>query len=175
VVASRAAGKALVGAALLALPCCGTTDEPSPRIGEPLPNKLQVYINEVMPTNTAAAYDEHNEGDDWIELYNAGDEDANLEGCFVSDDPSDLRKHELPAEVVVPARGMLLLWADRQLSQGPRHLDLALDGDGDYLWLAAPADDADAGPDPQVLDHVWFSAPTDTMYSYARFPDAGEE
>jgi len=120
-----------------------------------------LFINEVMPSNTAACSDALGEFDDWVELYNAGDADLDLAGFTVTDDAALPTKAVLPAGVVVPAHGTLLLWADGQV-QGVDHLSFKLDAAGEAFAIFAP----DGAP----IDAMTFAAAT-TDVSFARLPD----
>lgn len=69
-----------------------------------------ILINEVMSSNAQFISDEDGSFEDWIELYNAGNQAVNLEGFGLSDD------YELPHKWVLPAYDMqpgeyLLIWA----------------------------------------------------------------
>ncbi len=46
----------------------------------------QIYINEFLSSNVNGIVDEDNEYSDWIEIYNAGATDVNLEGYALSDE-----------------------------------------------------------------------------------------
>jgi hypothetical protein len=121
-----------------------------------------VVINEVVASNLAGCQDEKGEFDDWIELYNKGDQAVNLEGYFITDDPAVPLKKRLASDLVVPAKGILVLWADKQPEQGSAHLPYKLDAKGETLQLR--------GPDEALLDEfTWTNAVTGS--SFARFPD----
>jgi hypothetical protein len=94
---------------------------------------------------------------------NAGDQDASLEGYFITDDHTDPFKRSLPAEAVVPAKGFLILWADKTPIQGPLHLPFGLSKSGEEAWLCDPRG--------QILDGTSFSAPPVPDSSFARYPD----
>ena len=66
-------------------------------------------INEVVSSNSLYL-DEDGDTPDWIELYNYGSQDVNLENWTISDDVNDLFKWSFP-EVSIPANDYLLLWA----------------------------------------------------------------
>ena len=48
-----------------------------------------VCINEVCTQNKSCLADSYGEYSDWIELYNAGNETADLTGCGLSDDAAE--------------------------------------------------------------------------------------
>ena len=68
-----------------------------------------IRINEVVSSNSVY-FDEDGDTPDWIELYNYGSQNVNLENWTLSDDVSDLSKWTFP-NVTIPANDYLLLWA----------------------------------------------------------------
>lgn len=98
----------------------------------PLP---PIYINEFMATNSKTIKDSYNEYDDWIELYNAGIEDVDLGGRFLTDTLSDPTKFRIPDGVIIPSGGHLIFWADDVPAQGPTHMPYKLSADGEQIGL----------------------------------------
>lgn len=96
---------------------------------------LQICINEFMADNISSLQDETGEHPDWIELHNPGDQDVELDGWSITDDASDPTKVLLSAELVVPAGGFLVLFADGRPDLGPEHLDFGLDSSGESVGL----------------------------------------
>ena len=123
-----------------------------------------VVINEVSAANTVAA-NEYGKRNDWIELYNTTNQDINLEGMFLTDDPEDLEKYQIPGGII-PAHGYYIVWADnvdplRQLHAG---FKLANDDDLSVTLTAA--------------DHSWSDCLTYNIMngdeSVGRYPDGGK-
>lgn len=121
-----------------------------------------LVVNEFMASNTTILADADGEFDDWIELYNSGDVDVNLDDYSITDDLSQPGKHLFWGDLVVPAGGWLLLWADGDSARGPTHLNFKLDADGEALGLYAPGGNA--------LDELSYD-PQSTDWSAARMPD----
>lgn len=76
-----------------------------------------VVINEVSANNTVAS-NEYGKRNDWIELYNTTDHDIDLEGMFLTDDPTNPEKYQitptlLGTSTVIPAHGYYIVWADK--------------------------------------------------------------
>ena len=63
-------------------------------------DNIQVVISEVMTANDCTALDETGTVCDWIELYNTGKTDLDLTGTYLSDDPADAFKWQLPQLVL---------------------------------------------------------------------------
>lgn len=70
----------------------------------------EVVINEVMASNADIISDEDGSFEDWIELYNAGEEAINLYGYGLSDDLDDVFKWVFPDYTLQPGE-YLLVWA----------------------------------------------------------------
>lgn len=122
-----------------------------------------VAINEIMPSNmTSACTDELGGHADWIELYNTGSAEVDLEGMSVSDDPEIPLKKKLGSGLKIPAGGVILLWADDKTTQGPGHLPFKLSSDAEQFLIY------DKGG--KLIDqYSWTAASPDL--SYARLPD----
>ncbi|MFC1642288.1 lamin tail domain-containing protein [Myxococcota bacterium] len=128
----------------------------------PVATSGSLVVNELMPSNQNTINDEAGGYPDWLELYNSTTEDIDLGGYFISDSPDTPEKMTLASGLVVPAGGVLLLWADKDTEEGDNHLAFNLSRDGEMVLLSAP--------DGTVLDSVEFPyAETDT--SYSRLPD----
>jgi len=104
----------------------------------------KVVISEIAPANAAsspgALRDEDNDTSDWIEIGNLGDEPADLQGWYLTDDPLNLRKWRFPARTV-PSGGFLVVFAsgkNRAPEAGELHTNFKLDSDGEYLALVRP-------------------------------------
>lgn len=102
---------------------------------------LGLCINEWMPENDAAAFDERGLAGDWIEIGNPGDAPVELGGWSMSDAWDEPGKSVLPAGLRVEARGFLLLWADGEPEAGPTHLAFSLAAAGGALALFNAAGD----------------------------------
>jgi len=74
----------------------------------------------------------------------------------------DSARAVLAAGVVVPADGVVVLFADGDVDQGPLHLPFKLSAAGEGVYLS--------DPDLKLIDAVEFG-PADADTSYARLPD----
>jgi len=70
----------------------------------------QVHINEYSAANLENFLDNYNRTEDWIELYNDGDEAVDLSGYHLSDKSSKPDKWEIPAGTMIEAKGQLVFW-----------------------------------------------------------------
>ncbi|MGY8688291.1 MAG: lamin tail domain-containing protein, partial [Verrucomicrobiales bacterium] len=61
------------------------------------PLSADILISEVMTDNEDTLLAADGSSPDWLELHNDGAESVNLAGFFLTDDPEDLNKWELPS------------------------------------------------------------------------------
>ena len=72
----------------------------------------QLFINEFMASNTNTIKDpDFNNDADWIEIYNAGDKEVNLDGYFLTDN-LDIPGKWTITNVKIAAKGFVIFWAD---------------------------------------------------------------
>jgi hypothetical protein len=97
-------------------------------------------INEVVAANQSGVEDVDDPGDfpDWLELYNPGTAPVSLLGLSFTDNPRDPEQYVVRANVVVPARGFVLVYLDDDPSQSNAtniHTNFRLNEDGDFIGL----------------------------------------
>lgn len=130
-----------------------------------------VLINEIVASNNQIA-DEYGETDDYIELYNYGEEELNLAGWYLSDVPVYQTLGRIAAtdssQTLLPAKSWLCLWADGEPEQGPLHLNFKLDALGESLVLSKK----DEFGRLMLIDSVTYPV-MDRNMSYSRIPDGG--
>lgn len=100
----------------------------------------QVSISEFMAANQSILVDEDDDRSDWIELYNGGLTEINLEGWGLTDDPTHEDAWIFPSITLFP-NGYLTVFAsgkNRSSAQGPLHTHFRLSQEGDYLALLTP-------------------------------------
>ena len=120
-----------------------------------------VVINEFMAKNESFCTDQNGEYDDWIELFNNTNDDLNLGGFFLSDDPADITRWAFP-DTIITAAGFLLIWADEDESQQGLHTNFKLSAGGESIILSSP--------DSAIIDQIMFEA-VNSDISIGRFPN----
>ena len=93
-----------------------------------------LYINEFMADNEGTLADEHGFYSDWIEIYNGDTEGVFLGDLYLTDNFSTPDKWRMP-DMVLPAGGFILIWADGTPSLGEMHASFKLDKDGEEIGL----------------------------------------
>jgi hypothetical protein len=125
-----------------------------------------ILINEIQSSNTNTYFDENQEFDDWIELFNPNDTMVNLKGYFLTDDPTDSTKYKIDNDLTIPANGHLVLWCDNENNEGLNHTNFSLNRFGDFIGLVSPQQ--------LYIDSISFGAIYQD-YSFGRRSDGDEE
>ncbi|MCA9167180.1 MAG: lamin tail domain-containing protein [Planctomycetales bacterium] len=96
-----------------------------------------VMITEIVADNQQGLKDEDGDRNDWIEIYNAGDEPADLNGWHLTDDATDLKKWTFPQISLQPEQFMVIQASgkDRTDPAAPLHTNFQLSKSGEYLGL----------------------------------------
>ena len=99
-----------------------------------------VVISEFMADNNNGIKDDDGTRQDWLELYNLGPLDANLDGWFLTDTATNLTKWRIPG-VPLSANKYLLIWAsskDRSNPSAPLHTNFKIAKSGGFIALVNP-------------------------------------
>ncbi len=102
-------------------------------------NAGPLYISEILAVGDGGLVDENGDYPDWIEIHNPGEENVDLDGWHLTDDPDRLIKWDFP-DVTIEAGGYLTVFAsgkDRSNPGSPLHTDFRLDS-SEYLALVHP-------------------------------------
>lgn len=97
----------------------------------------RIVISEFVADNSKGIVDEDGDRTDWIELYNAGDSAADLNGWYLTDDPQTQNKWAFPSLTLDAGRYLLVHASgkDRANPESPLHANFQLDADGESLAL----------------------------------------
>ena len=89
--------------------------------------QAQVVINEVTASNRTNFADAFGEFEDWIELYNPGPGVADISNHFLSDNPTNPTKWQIPAgTTIAPATYRTFFCSGRDLTTGELHTNFKL-------------------------------------------------
>ncbi len=140
------------------------------------------------------------QGDDWVELYNAGDTAVSLDDLYITN--NELYPTKLPLALAagfhlnvtedgkLPAGKHMLIWCDNEPSQNDAvsfHAPFTLNGAEDEIFLVAYKDGGEPG-NPELFIFVDYTSwgpreertiglhrgPQDPDWSLGRFPDGAE-
>ena len=138
---------------------------------DPFVPPASLFINEFMASNDSAFAGPQGDNPDWIEIYNAGDEDIMLGGYYMADiltDPNALFQisDTYPDSVTVPAGGYILFYANKGHESSVLNLDFKLSSGGEDIGLW--------NPEKLVVDNLTYGAQT-TDVSFGRFEDGTDD
>lgn len=123
----------------------------------------QIIINEFQADNSSTIEEpESGNYEDWVELHNAGSEQVDISGYYLTNEKSDTTKWQIPSGTIIPANGFLLIWLDNK--DNDLHASFKLDKNGDIIILY---DDSQ-----QRLDILNFDQ-MDEDVSFGRATDGG--
>lgn len=135
---------ALLTALALIIPlagCSGTDDNPSASNsntgGET--SSQDIYITEIMSSNSTGLTDADGEYSDWIELYNASSSRISLSGYYLSDNEQRPQKFELPAYTMEPGSYLIIFASGKnKMVDSEIHTNFAISSKGETITLLKP-------------------------------------
>src|SRR6185295_13907866 len=116
-----------------------------------LPAYDPLWLNELQAQNTGGITDNFGEREPWIELYNAGTNALNLEGCFLANNyDSNLTQWAFPPGSSIAPGEFKIVWADGEpgeTSGTNLHTNFRLNSSTGAVALVRMA-----GAQPQIAD-----------------------
>jgi Na+-transporting methylmalonyl-CoA/oxaloacetate decarboxylase gamma subunit len=97
----------------------------------------QMRLNEYLVVNTDDFQDDFGQQSAWFELFNASYGTVDIGGCFLSDDPNNLKKYQIPGGDVltqIKPRQHVLFWADNQPFRGTFHVNFDLENANEIIF-----------------------------------------
>lgn len=130
------------------------------------PEVPNLFVNEVLLSNTSSYVDEAGDADPWIEIYNAGSTTVDLGGMYLTDNYAIPDRWQIPADTPLCAGQYLIFWADNEPGEGPRHTNFLLNASNASVGLFT------AGG--TLVDYLNLSSMPSGI-SFGRIPDGGIE
>lgn len=125
----------------------------------------QLVINEFSAANATIIEDPYfNDFADWLEIYNAGSFEQDLDGYYITDDLDTPDKWRINGEALIAPGGFLLIWTDG--FDTALHASFKLSSMGEEIGLYSPA--------LEVLDSLSFSEQK-TDVSFGRISDGNPQ
>jgi len=125
---------------------------------------IGIVINEIMADNDNTVTGPLGNFSDWIELYNTKTSQTDISGMYLTDDPDNPMKWEIPEGTVIGPGEYLIIWADGNDAQEGLHAPFRLDANGEAVALYTCDGEG-------LIDSVTYGKQLrDT--SYGRIPDA---
>lgn len=136
-----------------------------------------LMINEVVPIPRSGLRDEDDELSDWVELYNAGNQDIRLKNLALSDDETKPLKWIFPEDAVIPANGYYIVFCSgkNKVEESTRypHTNFGINNEEETIVLSTVTGelvdrvtvkgvgrDMSYGRDPETLAWRTYTLPT---------------
>ena len=137
-------------------------------IGYQAPN---IYFSEIQASSRYTWLDADGTTGDWIELHNAGKTAVNLDGAYLTDNPENILKWQIP-QLTIEAGGYALI---RCGGDGHTDADFSLSSDGGQLILTSCYGSTVATLDYPVLERDTTWALDSDVYAVSAQPTPGFE
>lgn len=129
-------------------------------------SQSDMRLNELLVTNTSDFQDDFGQHSAWFELFNISYGTVDIGGCYLSNDPNNLKKYIIPkADVLtkIPPRQHVLFWADNQPFRGTFHVNFTL-AESDTIYFVA-------SDGRTILDKIFVPKDLEDNVSYGRNED----
>jgi len=129
-------------------------------------NVVDLRLNELLITNTEDYQDDFGVHSSWFEIFNIGYGAVDIGGCYLSNDPNDLKKYPVPRGDVltkIKPRQHILFWADNKPFRGSFHVNFLLEGSKVLILTSADG--------KTILDMVTLPDSLEPNQSYGRIVD----
>lgn len=100
-----------------------------------------VYITEILASNSNSIKDGNGDSSDWIELFNNGATPADVSGYYLTDDDDDLTQWAFPTGTIIAPKSTIIVFASDKAANPPAgqlHTNFKISADGEYLALVEP-------------------------------------
>ena len=127
-------------------------------------------INEFMVVNTSDLQDDFGEHGQWIELFNSSYGTVDISGCYLTNDPNDLKKYMFPKGDLITKikpRQFAVIWADGNQHTGTLYTNFTF-APGDELIFVG-------GDGKTIIDRVTVPGNLAENQTYARKTDGNGE
>lgn len=129
-------------------------------------SQSDMRLNELLVTNTSDFQDDFGQHSAWFELFNVSYGTVDIGGCYLSNDPNNLKKYIIPKGDVltrIPPRQHILFWADNQPFRGTFHVNFTL-AESDTIYFVA-------SDGRTILDKIFVPKDLEENKSYGRSID----
>jgi gliding motility-associated-like protein len=129
----------------------------------------QIMVNELMASNSSIIKDNSGAYSDWIELYNSGNSEVDLNNYFISDNPEKLDKSQFKStngSLKIASKGFLLIWCSGFPNRGDNHVSFSLSAASESIILS--------NSELKIVNQLDFSNQRKDI-SYGRTTNGGNE
>ncbi|MBR4771598.1 MAG: OadG family protein [Bacteroidales bacterium] len=139
-------------------------------LGAAAQQQSAMRINELIVTNTEDLQDEFGEHGQWVELFNSSYGTVDISGCYLTNDPNNLKKYMFPKGDLITKikpRQFVIIWADDNQHKGTLYTNFTLTPGEELLFVG--------GDGKTIIDRVTVPGNLEENQSYARKTDGNGE
>ncbi len=125
-----------------------------------------LIFNEVMGANIDLFVDPSWNFGGWVEFYNPTNNSVQMQGCWLSDDPNNLKKRQITQSTIIEPKSHKVLWFDHHDKYCLTQVNMKMDADGGTLYFSS---------NRGVLIKKLEYPPSIPRASYARLKDGSGE
>ncbi|HPE77368.1 MAG TPA: CotH kinase family protein [Draconibacterium sp.] len=123
-------------------------------------NAQVLKINEIMSSNTQVVYDEDGDTPDWLEILNNSDSDINLSDYFLSENPDDLLKWQMPEIILKPNQPLLIYASGKDRPVAPLHWYTIIDIGQNWRYFVPSTEPSSAWKSYGFSETGWLTGPS---------------
>jgi len=127
-------------------------------------------INEFMVANTDNLQNDYGENGQWVELFNSSYGTVDISGCYLTNDPNNLKKYMFPKGDLITKikpRQFVVIWADGDQTKGTLYTNFTF-APGDELLFVG-------GDGKTIIDRIKVPGNLQENQSLARATDGNGE
>lgn len=123
-----------------------------------------LVINELMPSNSVTIHDEDGDYSDWVELFNPLNENVDLLGYGLSDDPSNPFKWIFPSVNLAPSDYLLVFASDKNRTKYIKHWQAVISWGDIWKYRLGTSEPPTNWKNLGFNDFSWSSGPSGFGY-----------
>ncbi|MDD2293269.1 MAG: OadG family transporter subunit [Bacteroidales bacterium] len=103
-------------------------------------SQSSMRLNEILLHNTTDFQDDFGQHNAWIELFNESYGTVDIGGCYLTNDPNNLKKYIIPKGDVITKikpRQHTLFWADNNPYHGTFHTNFTIEAGQEILFVSS--------------------------------------
>ncbi len=124
----------------------------------------ELKINEVMSSNTMIVYDEDGDTPDWLEIINSGTSEINLADYYLSENPDNLFKWQMPQITLVPNQPLLIYASGKDRNQKPLYWNTIIDIGQNWKYLVPTSEPSSTWKTYNYSETNWLTGPSGIGY-----------
>ena len=123
-------------------------------------NAQVLIINEIMSSNTQVVFDEDGDTPDWLEIVNNSNAEINLSDYFLSENPDNLLKWQMPEIYLAPNQPLLIYASGKDRPVAPLHWYSIINIGQNWKYLVPSSEPTPAWKSIAFSETGWLTGPS---------------